>query len=113
MFAGDLKLLEDERDRIEEAIVDELGRTGSGLHSEASPAATGAGAAPGELASVVAIRLDAARLAGAATRLESKVMGGAGYASGSATARRLREAAFLPIQSPTEGQLQWELSRSL
>ena len=27
-------------------------------------------------------------------------------------ARRLREAAFLPVQAPTEGQLRWELSLS-
>lgn len=60
----------------------------------------------------VQIRLDAARLATAAVALEAKALGGRGYVSGSATARRLREAAFLPIQSPTEGQLRWELSRS-
>ncbi|MDT0268994.1 acyl-CoA dehydrogenase family protein [Streptomyces sp. DSM 44915] len=58
------------------------------------------------------LRLDAARAAGLATRLESALLGGAGYARGSATNRRLREAAFLPIQSPTEGQLRWELSQS-
>lgn len=60
----------------------------------------------------VQIRLDAARLATAAVALEAKALGGRGYVSASATARRLREAAFLPIQSPTEGQLRWELSRS-
>lgn len=119
VFAGELKILEDERDRVEAAIVDELDRATGTAASDASPSsgsartAAGSGAVPGELAPIVAIRLDAARLAGTATRLESKVVGGAGYASGSATARRLREAAFLPIQSPTEGQLQWELSRSL
>ncbi|WP_062213569.1 acyl-CoA dehydrogenase family protein [Streptomyces sp. NBRC 109706] len=57
------------------------------------------------------LRLDAAHAAGLATRLESTVLGGAGFAVGSATNRRLREAAFLPIQSPTEGQLRWELSQ--
>ena len=60
----------------------------------------------------VQIRLAAARLATAAVALEAKALGGRGYVSGSATARRVREAAFLPIQSPTEGQLRWELSRS-
>lgn len=61
---------------------------------------------------LVRLRLDAACLAVEATRLESTVAGGAGYLAHAATARRLREAAFLPIQSPTEAQLRWELSRS-
>ncbi|MCX2731882.1 acyl-CoA/acyl-ACP dehydrogenase [Saccharopolyspora sp. NFXS83] len=63
-------------------------------------------------ADLLRLRLDAARVAGAATRLESAVTGGRGYVATSATSRRLREAAFLPIQAPTEGQLRWELSRS-
>jgi alkylation response protein AidB-like acyl-CoA dehydrogenase len=57
------------------------------------------------------LRLDAAGLAQDAAALESKVSGGAGYVAAGATARRLREAAFLPVQSPTEGQLRWELAR--
>lgn len=67
---------------------------------------------PAPIREWVLIRLQAAELAGAATRLESKLVGGSGFTTQSATARRLREAAFLPIQSPTEGQLLWELSRS-
>lgn len=59
----------------------------------------------------VRVRLDAATTALAATRLESTLAGGAGYATGSAANRRFREAAFLPVQSPSEGQLRWELSR--
>jgi hypothetical protein len=47
----------------------------------------------------------------AATRLESTVVGGAGYAVGSPANRRFREAAFLPVQSPSEGQLRWELTQ--
>jgi alkylation response protein AidB-like acyl-CoA dehydrogenase len=62
---------------------------------------------------LVRLRLDASELAVAATRHEAAVTGGAGYLASSATARRLREAAFLPIQSPTEVQLRWELSRSV
>lgn len=58
------------------------------------------------------LRLDAAALAGAATRLEANVVGGRGYQSRSPTARRLREAAFLPVQSPTEGHLRWEIQHS-
>lgn len=61
---------------------------------------------------VVALRLAAGQLGVAATRHEANAAGGAGYLATSATARRLREAAFLPIQSPTEAQLRWELSRS-
>jgi alkylation response protein AidB-like acyl-CoA dehydrogenase len=63
-------------------------------------------------AELVRLRLEASELAVAATRHEATVTGGAGYLAASATARRLREAAFLPIQSPTEAQLRWELSRS-
>jgi alkylation response protein AidB-like acyl-CoA dehydrogenase len=63
-------------------------------------------------ADLIRLRLEASELAVAATRHEAAVTGGAGYLAASATARRLREAAFLPIQSPTEAQLRWELSRS-
>jgi alkylation response protein AidB-like acyl-CoA dehydrogenase len=57
----------------------------------------------------IRLRLDGARLAVAAARLEATVTGGAGYVASSGTSRRMREAAFLPIQAPTEGQLRWEL----
>lgn len=56
-------------------------------------------------------RLAGARLAGAATQLELRLAGGRGYVQSSATARRVREALFLPVQSPTEAQLLWELSQ--
>jgi alkylation response protein AidB-like acyl-CoA dehydrogenase len=69
----------------------------------------GAGTPEREL---VQLRLDCARLATATTALEAKVVGGRGYVTTSSTARRLREAAFLPIQAPTEGQLRWELAHS-
>ncbi|MDQ0618444.1 acyl-CoA dehydrogenase family protein [Arthrobacter globiformis] len=62
--------------------------------------------------SLLQLRLDSAHLTGAATRLEAAVVGGRGYQSASATARRLREAAFLPVQSPTEGHLRWEIQHS-
>ncbi len=61
---------------------------------------------------LVQLRLDAAQLATGAVALEAKLAGGRGYVTTSPTARRLREAAFLPVQAPTEGQLRWELSRS-
>jgi hypothetical protein len=59
-------------------------------------AARPARAAPREHA---ALRQDAARLAGEATHLVAAVAGGAGYVADSPTARRLREAAFLPVQA--------------
>ncbi len=61
---------------------------------------------------LVETRLEAAAVAHDAVTLESKLVGGAGYVSHSPTARRLREAAFLPIQSPTEGHLRWQLAAS-
>lgn len=60
----------------------------------------------------VQTRLDFARLAGAATRLELAVRGGRAYRVDDPAGRRFREAAFLPVQAPTEGQLRWELARS-
>jgi alkylation response protein AidB-like acyl-CoA dehydrogenase len=69
----------------------------------------GAGTPEREL---VRLRLDYARLATATIGLEAKVVGGRGYVTTSPTARRLREATFLPIQAPTEGQLWWELAHS-
>jgi alkylation response protein AidB-like acyl-CoA dehydrogenase len=59
----------------------------------------------------IGLRLDAATLAVEATRLELALTGGAAYALGTAANRRFREAAFLPIQSPSEGQLRWELKQ--
>lgn len=70
-------------------------------------------AAPSEpsIANLLRLRLDAAGLAGQASRLEVTLAGGAGYALGTSANRRFREAAFLPIQSPSEGQLRWELTQ--
>lgn len=64
-----------------------------------------------DIADLLRLRLDAAGLAGAASRLEVTLSGGAGYALGTPANRRFREAAFLPIQSPSEGQLRWELKQ--
>lgn len=60
---------------------------------------------------LIRLRLDSARAAVDVTRLELSLTGGAGYTLGSAANRRFREAAFLPVQSPSEGQLRWELTR--
>lgn len=69
-------------------------------------------ALPREPDDVTRLRLEAGRLGVDAVRHEATVRGGGGYLAGAPTARRLREAAFLPIQSPTEAQLRWELTRS-
>lgn len=63
-------------------------------------------------ATILRLRLDSGLLTGTATRLEAAVVGGRGYQATSPTARRLREAAFLPVQSPTEGHLRWQLKHS-
>lgn len=59
----------------------------------------------------VQTRLEAAQVAGAATRLELTLRGGRAYRLDDPAGRRFREAAFLPVQAPTEGQLRWELAR--
>jgi alkylation response protein AidB-like acyl-CoA dehydrogenase len=69
-------------------------------------------AEPAAVTAAISLRLEAAVLAREATQLELCVTGGRGYVAASPTARRLREAMFLPVQSPTEGQLRWELTRS-
>lgn len=63
-----------------------------------------------QLVEFVQLRLDASLVAGEATRLEAALAGGRGYVAASGTSRRFREAAFLPVQSPSEGQLRWELT---
>lgn len=56
------------------------------------------------------LRLEATGLAGRITRLEATLAGGRGYQTRTGASRRFREAAFLPVQSPSEGQLRWELA---
>ncbi|GGO74743.1 acyl-CoA dehydrogenase family protein [Nocardioides deserti] len=63
------------------------------------------------ISDIVRTRLHAAQVAGAAVALEVRLAGGAGFLATSPTARRHREAAFLPIQTPTESQLFLELGR--
>jgi alkylation response protein AidB-like acyl-CoA dehydrogenase len=59
---------------------------------------------------LVGLRLEAACLATESVALELRALGSRAYLRTSPTARRLREAAFLPIQSPTEAQLRAELA---
>lgn len=58
---------------------------------------------------VVEVRLRAAQAAQSAVQLELRLAGGVGFVATSPTSRRYREAAFLPVQTPTEGQLLSEL----
>ena len=71
------------------------------------------GSAPHEasLQDLLLLRLDGAEIAPAATRLEAVLCGGMGYAQAAPANRRMREAAFLPVQSPSQSQLRWELDR--
>ena len=59
---------------------------------------------------LLSLRLAAAELSGASADLEVRTAGGKGYASRTSASRRYREAAFIPVQSPSEGQLRWELA---
>lgn len=60
---------------------------------------------------LLSLRLDAAELSSTSADLELRTAGGTGYASHTSVSRRYREAAFIPVQSPSEGQLRWELAR--
>jgi alkylation response protein AidB-like acyl-CoA dehydrogenase len=60
---------------------------------------------------LLSLRLDSAKLSSAAADLEVRTAGGKGYASSTSASRRYREAAFIPVQSPSEAQLRWELDR--
>ncbi|OBG91751.1 acyl-CoA dehydrogenase [Mycobacterium sp. E3251] len=59
---------------------------------------------------LLSLRLAAAQLSSAGADLEIRTAGGKGYASRTSASRRYREAAFIPVQSPSEGQLRWELA---
>tara|TARA_B100000029_G_scaffold506678_1_gene589852 strand:+ start:642 stop:1733 length:1092 start_codon:yes stop_codon:yes gene_type:complete len=64
-----------------------------------------------EIRRLLKARLNFALLASSSVNLEYKLCGGAAYSISSPVSRRLREAAFLPIQAPTEVQLRWILSQ--
>ncbi|WIM86784.1 acyl-CoA dehydrogenase family protein [Candidatus Mycobacterium wuenschmannii] len=58
---------------------------------------------------LLTLRLAAADTVSAAAALEIRTAGGKGYARRTDAGRRFREAAFIPVQSPSEAQLRWEL----
>jgi alkylation response protein AidB-like acyl-CoA dehydrogenase len=57
------------------------------------------------------VRLAAALLAQAVSRVELASVGGRGYFVANPTSRRVRESLFLSVQAPTEGSLRWEISQ--
>ncbi|KZS69429.1 MAG: acyl-CoA/acyl-ACP dehydrogenase [Mycobacterium pseudokansasii] len=75
----------------------------------ASVAASVGGGQPPSKKELLSLRLSAAEIASASAALEIRTAGGKGYASRTPASRRYREAAFLPVQSPSEAQLRWEL----
>ncbi|ORA09265.1 acyl-CoA dehydrogenase family protein [Mycobacterium asiaticum] len=78
----------------------------------ASAARSVGGQRPPGKKDLLSLRLGAAEIAGASADLEIRTAGGKGYASKTPASRRYREAAFIPVQSPSEAQLRWELGRA-
>jgi alkylation response protein AidB-like acyl-CoA dehydrogenase len=91
-----------------EAIADKLAVAETTL---ADLAAAVGGAKTPEKKELLLLRLAAAELSSASAALEIRTAGGKGYASRTSASRRYREAAFIPVQSPSEAQLRWELGR--
>ncbi|MCV7425961.1 acyl-CoA dehydrogenase family protein [Mycobacterium montefiorense] len=93
----------------------DLDRIAGGLaQAEATLAAVAAavgGARPPTTKDLLSLRLSAGELVSASADLELRTAGGNGYATRTSTSRHYREAAFVPVQSPSEAQLRWELSR--
>ncbi len=85
--------------RDHEDLVLRRDEVGVGLDDQAT-SRTGTGRAQ-----LARTRLDAMAVATQAVTLETALCGGTGYRAGSATGRRVREAAFLPVQAPTLAQL--------
>jgi alkylation response protein AidB-like acyl-CoA dehydrogenase len=73
-------------------------------------AAAVGGVTPPTKKELLSLRLAAAELSSASADLEIRTAGGKGFASRTSTSRRYREAAFIPVQSPSEAQLRWELA---
>lgn len=87
-----------------EVLAAEQHRLGTQLRELAEDAYDGAAIAP-----YVRLRLATMDSAQASAQLALCVTGGRAYTRTHPVARRLREAAFLPVQAPTKGQLLWEL----
>lgn len=70
-----------------------------------------AGAEP-NIVELLELRLDASQAAVTSANIEVRVAGGAGYARSSSASRRYREASFIPVQSPSEAQLRFQLQQA-
>lgn len=92
-LVGDIREAEERHERVR-ARLEEFAR------SPAGPAAH---------EDLLRLRLDAMDTAVRAAGLELAAGGGSGFAMQSPTCRRFREAAFLRVQAPTEGELRWAL----
>lgn len=88
-----------------------VGRLALAESTQAALAQAVGGASPPGKRELLSLRLSAAELAGDAAALEIRTAGGKGYARRTDASRRFREAAFIPVQSPSESQLRWELGR--
>jgi alkylation response protein AidB-like acyl-CoA dehydrogenase len=89
---------------------DSLSAELAGIESQVTSFATAVGGptAPAKR-DLLTLRLAAADVVSAAAALEIRTAGGKGYARRTDASRRFREAAFIPVQSPSEAQLRWEL----
>jgi alkylation response protein AidB-like acyl-CoA dehydrogenase len=94
-----------EVDEIEQKLV-------SAQSTLASAAAAVGGPQPPSKKELLTLRLAAAEISSTSAALEIRTAGGKGYASRTPASRRYREAAFIPVQSPSEAQLRWELDRA-
>lgn len=94
VFADNLQQLDADRDALEADLITTAEAVGETVPTKRH---------------LLTLRLAAARLATQASALEVRVAGGAGYAKHSPVSRRFREASFIPVQSPSESQLRWEL----
>ncbi|OBJ62448.1 acyl-CoA dehydrogenase family protein [Mycobacterium sp. 1423905.2] len=95
VFADEVDLVTENLDVAEAELTRLVGAVGS--------------AQPPSKKELLSLRLHAAELASASAALEIRTAGGKGYASKTPASRRFREAAFIPVQSPSEAQLRWEL----
>jgi len=82
--------------------------TSAQAQADALAAAVGSSTTPTKR-ELLTLRLAAADTVNAAAALEIRTAGGKGYARRTDASRRFREAAFIPVQSPSEAQLRWEL----
>lgn len=66
---------------------------------------------PPQPVEVLTMRLNAGLLGTELATLELKTSGGKGFVTTSDTNRRYRESTFIPLQSPSEAQLRWEIEQ--